>query len=432
MPDQPPNNPVANQPDAPKQNRSLKGPRRWPWVVLVLILLVGAGIVYLRQRSPKEQPAARGRPGGGQPPLMVSTATAQKGDIGVYVNALGVVTPVNTVSVKSRVDGQLVKVHYVEGQIIHQGDPLLEIDPAPFQAALTQAEGQLARDTALLENARLDLDRYKEALSKNAIPKQQLDTQVSVVHQYEGAVRLDQGQIDNARVQLAYSYIKAPITGRVGLRLVDAGNIVHANDTGPLVTITQVEPITVIFSVAEDYLPQIQVQLRQGKQLTVDALDRAQQIRIGTGTLQTLDNQIDTTTGTIKLKAQFPNEDLALFPNQFVNARLLVDTHHGVTLVPNPAIQHNAQGAYAYLLKPDQTVAVQPVTVGTTDGTVSEVEGLDPGAIIVTDNFNRLVEGAKVIVRQAGGGGPKNRSGGRPPGKGEGRGATNDQPRNDE
>jgi multidrug efflux system membrane fusion protein len=294
-----------------------------------------------------------------------------------------------------------------------------------------QAEGQFARDTALLENARLDLERYKDALAKNAIPKQQLDTQVSTVHQYEGAVRLDQGQVDNAKVQLAYCHIKAPITGRVGLRLVDLGNIVHASDTTPLVTITQVEPITVVFSVAEDHLPQIQAQLRQGKRLVVDALDRAQQTRLATGALQTLDNQIDTTTGTIKLKAVFPNEDGSLFPNQFVNARLLVDTHHDVTLVLNTAIQRNAQGAFVYLLTPDQTVAVHPVTVGTTDGTISEVEGLEAGAVIITDNFNRLVEGAKVMVRPPAGSAPNKRSGGRPS-KGEGRGMTNDQSRNDQ
>jgi multidrug efflux system membrane fusion protein len=332
---------------------------------------------------------------------MISTATAQKGNIGVYVNALGLVTPVNTVAVRSRVDGQLLKVDYVEGQTVKQGDPLVEIDPAPFQAALAQAEGQLARDEALLENARLDLDRYKEALAKNAIARQQFETQRSTVHQYEGTVKLDQGQIDNARVQLAYCHIKAPITGRVGLRLVDAGNIVHANDTNPLVMLTQLEPITVVFSVAEDYLPQIQQQLRKGKRLVVDALDRAQQKELATGTLQTLDNQIDTTTGTIKLKAVFPNEDVSLFPNQFVNARLLVDTHQAVTLAPNPAIQRNAQGAFVYLLRPDKTVEVHPVKVGTTDGTVSEVEGLEPGAVIATDNFNRLTDGAKAAPRPA-------------------------------
>ena len=281
--------------------------------------VIGIFIPHMRDQ-PKEQAPRGGRPGGGPPPVVISAATAQKGDIGLYVGALGLVTPVNTVAVRTRVDGQLVKVHYREGQSVRQGDPLVEIDAAPFAAALVQAEGQFARDSALLENARLDLERYKEAFAKNAIPKQQLDTQVSTVHQFEGTVRLDQGQIDNAKVQLAYCHIAAPISGRVGLRLVDAGNIVHASDTNPIVVITQLEPITVIFSVAEDYLPQIQQQMRQGKELVVDAFDRAQQKKITTGTLQTLDNQIDTTTGTIKLKAVFPNEEDLLFPNQFVNA----------------------------------------------------------------------------------------------------------------
>jgi multidrug efflux system membrane fusion protein len=365
---------------------------------MVVILLAAAG-VFLFQHHTK--PPSTGKAPGGPPPLMISTATAQKGSIGVYVSALGLVTPVNTVAVRSRVDGQLLKVQYVEGQTVQQGDALVEIDAAPFQAVLVQAQGQLARDEALLENARLDLERYKEAFAKNAIPKQQLDTQVATVHQFEGAVKLDQGQLDNAKVQLAYCHIKAPITGRVGLRLLDAGNIVHASDTNPLVTLTQLEPITVVFSVAEDYLPQIQEQLRQGKRLVVDALDRAQQRELASGTLQTLDNQIDTTTGTVKLKAVFANKDVSLFPNQFVNARLLVDTHHDVMLAPNPAIQRNAQGPFVYLLKPDKTVAVHPVKVGTTDGNVSEVEGLEPGAVIATDNFNRLTDGAKVVPRPA-------------------------------
>ena len=279
---------------------------------------------------------------------MVSTATAQKGDIGIYVTALGVVTPLNTVSVNSRVQGQIMKVNYQEGQLVHAGDPLVEIDPGPYQAALTQAEGQLDRDRALLENARLDLERYQEAFASNAIPKQQLDTQVATVHQYEGTVKLDQGQLDNAKVQLAYCHITAPISGRVGLRLVDAGNIVQANSTSPLLVITQLQPITVIFNVAEDELPQIQKQLRQGKQLVVDAFDRAQQKKLATGTLETLDNQIDPTTGTVKLKAVFSNDDESLFPNQFVNARLLVDTLHDATLVSNTAIQRNAESAFVY------------------------------------------------------------------------------------
>ena len=340
----------------------------------------------------------------GPPPVSISPASARRSDIGVYVNALGVVTPVGTVAVKSRVDGQLMAVNYEEGQEVRKGDSLVEIDPAPYQAALTQAEGQLARDQALLENARLDLQRYTDALARNAIPKQQLDTQVATVHQYEGTVQLDQGQVDNAKVQLAYCHIAAPISGRVGLRLVDTGNIVHASDANALVVITQLKPITVIFNVAEDYLPQIQAQLKNGNPLAVEAYDRAQLAKIATGALLTLDNQIDTTTGTVKLKAQFENQDGALFPNQFVNARLLVDTKRNVVLLPNPAIQRNAQGAFVYLVKPDQTVAMQTITVGTTDGNESEVEGVEAAAVVASDNFTRLSDGAKIALRSQQGG----------------------------
>jgi len=281
------------------------------------------------------------------------------------------------------------------------------VDPRPFEAMLTQVEGQLARDQALLENAKLDLDRYQSAFAKNAIPKQQLDTQVATVHQYEGTVKLDQGQVDNARVQLLYCDITAPISGRVGLRLVDPGNIVHATDANPLAVITQLQPITIVFSVAEDYLPDIQQQLREGQKLTVEAYDRAQQHKLATGTLLTIDNQIDATTGTVKLKALFPNEDDALFPNQFVNARLLIKTEHDATLVPTTALQRNAQGPFVYVLQPDQTVAMKMLSVGASDGTVTAVEGLEPGAVIAADNFNRLQEGAKVVPRALGGNKPK-------------------------
>ena len=365
-------------------------------IMLAVLLAIGGIILFKHRQSPPSEEPKTASP---QPPLMISTATAQKGDIGSYVNALGVVTPLNTVSVRSRVDGQLMKVNYQEGHLVHAGDALVEIDPASFQATLLQAEGQFARDSALLENAHLDLDRYKEAFAKNAIPKQMLDTQVATVHQYEGTVKLDQGQVDNAKVQLAYCRITAPITGRVGLRLVDAGNIVHASDANPLAIITELQPVTVIFSVAEDFLPQIQHQLREGRRLTVDAFDRAQTKKLATGILETLDNQIDTTTGTVKLKAVFANDDESLFPNQFVNARLLVDTLKDITLVPNTVIQRNAQGAFVYWLKPDETLTMLHITVGTTDGNVSSVEGLEPGTTVAADNFTRLTDGAKVTVR---------------------------------
>ncbi len=394
--------------EPPTPSKSGTPPRKhiWPWVVAGLLVLLILWIAFGRRKQPQAENArGGGRGGAAQQAVVIDTATAQKGDIRVYISALGTVTPYYTVSNRTRVDGQIISVEYKEGKLVHKGDPLVEIDPAPFEAAVFQAQGQLARDNALLENARLDLDRYKEAFSKNAIPKQQLDTQGSVVHQYEGIVQLDQGQLTNAQVQLNYCHIQAPITGRVGLRLVDPGNIVHASDSSPIVIITQVQPITVIFSVAEDFLPQIQQQLKAGKKLEVDALDRSQLKKLATGVLETLDNQIDPTTGTLKLRAVFTNEDEVLFPNQFINARLLVDTHRGVTLLPNPVIQHNAQGAYVYVVQSsgtNQTVAIKTIEVVTTEGDSSEVKGIEPGEEVAAGNFNRLTDGGSVKVRAPG------------------------------
>ena len=379
--------------------------RRWLWIVAALaILLVVGGIFLLRHRARPEAQSTGRRGGSGPATIMVSPATAQTGDIGIYVNALGVVTPLNTVSVKSRVDGQLMKVNYQEGQLVHAGDLLVEIDPAPFQAALDQTVAKRNQDQASLNLQQVELKRETALVAAKIDSQDTYDQVAAQVKELEAAVKSDEAAVESARVQLAYCRIAAPISGRAGLRLVDAGNIVHASDTNPLLVITELQPIAVVFNVTEDDLPQIQKQLQAGNILTVDAFDRAQTKKIATGTLETIDNQIDPATGTVKFKAVFTNDDEALFPNQFINARLLVDTLRGATLVPNTVIQRNADSAFVYLLKPDQTgtnqtVAMQTITVGTTDGNVSAVEGIDPGAAMAADNFNKLTDGAKVTVR---------------------------------
>jgi multidrug efflux system membrane fusion protein len=369
--------------------------RRW-WVLVIVAAVILIVVVLWQRRGATPQAnsgAATTRA------VMVSTATAHQGDIGIYLNALGTVTPVYTVSVTSRVQGEITQVYYREGQMVQKGDPLVEIDPRPYQAALTQVEGQLAHDQAVLTEAKIDLERYQQAFNRNAIAKQQLDDQQQVVLQDEGTVKNDEGQLANAKVNLVYTHITAPIAGRVGLRLVDPGNIIQANSTTVLVVITQLQPITVIFSIAEDQLSPIQQQLRKGKKLPADAFDREESTKLASGSLLTLDNVIDTTTGTLKLKAIFDNKDNALFPSQFVNVRLLVDTQHNGTLIPTPAIQRNAQGAYVYVIKSDQTASLRTITAGTTDGTVTAVQGVEPQEVVAVNGFDKLLDGAKVTVR---------------------------------
>jgi multidrug efflux system membrane fusion protein len=377
---------------------SSQEPKRHGWVwALILIALAVGGVLYYQHRSSGDASKAKAAP----PPraVPVTTATAKKGDIGIYVEALGTVTPVYTVTVTGRVQGQIMNVYYKEGQMVKKDDPLLDIDPRPYQAALTQAEGQLAHDQALLAEAGIDLDRYKSAFSRNAIAQQQVYDQEQTVQQYQGTVKNDEGIVENAKVNLVYTHITSPIDGRVGLRLVDPGNIVQANSATPLVVVTQLQPITVIFSIAEDYLPQIQQQLRQGHTMAVSALDRTQEKEIATGSLLTIDNQIDTTTGTVKLKAIFSNLKSELFPNQFVNTRLLVETQHDATLVPSAAIQRNAQGSFVYVVKSDNTAQLRTIKPGVADGNTQAVQGVQPNEIVAVTGFDRLQDGAKVAVR---------------------------------
>jgi len=397
--EQRPDSGVSRESEQPTTQNSTNHKSRW-WIWLIAAAAVVVAVV-LRQRSGSDSAAKAGGDAASRP-VMVTTAVAHQGDIGIYLNALGTVTPVYTDMVTSRVQGEITQVYYREGQMVQKGDPLIEIDPRPYQAALTQAEGQLAHDQAVLKEAKIDLERYKQALDRNAIAKQQYDDQEQVVLQDEGTVKNDEGQLANAKVNLVYTHITAPIAGRVGLRLIDPGNIVQANSTTVLVVITQLQPITVIFSIAEDSLSQIQQQLRKGKKLTVDAFDREGSTKLASGALLTLDNVIDPTTGTLKLKAIFDNKDSALFPSQFVNVKLLVDTQHNATLIPAPAIQRNAQGAFVYVIKSDQTASMRMITPGTTDGSVTAVQGLEPQEVVAVNGFDKLLDGAKVTIRTPG------------------------------
>jgi multidrug efflux system membrane fusion protein len=370
----------------------------------LVVLAVGAYFYFSRATTQQQtatatsSPAATGRRGRtGVPPVVA--VKAFRGNISVYYTGLGAVTPIFTVTVKSRVDGQLMQVLYKEGQRVKEGDPLVEIDPRPYQAILTQYQGALLRDQASLQNAKVDLARYQQLIGRKAIPEQTVATQQALVAQDEGTVKADEGQIEAAKLNLAYCHITAPISGRVGLRLVDPGNYVAASAATPLAVITQEDPISVIFTLPEDQLSQVVQRFNHGARLTVDAYDREMNQKIATGTLSTIDNQIDQTTGTVKLRATFNNPGGRLFPNQFVNAKLLVQEKRGVVLLPNAAIQHNSQTTYVYLVKPDSTVTVRPIQMGSADADNTEItSGLQPNDVVVMTGVDKLQEGSKVQV----------------------------------
>ncbi|MBS1841706.1 MAG: MdtA/MuxA family multidrug efflux RND transporter periplasmic adaptor subunit [Acidobacteria bacterium] len=382
---------------------SAPGSRWWIWL-LVLAIAAGGFWWYRSSHSKSADSAAvpgssKGKgPGAGGYAVPVVVATAQSGDLPVFFNGLGSVTPLATVTVRSRVDGQLVNVAFKEGQFVKQGDLLAEIDPRPFQVQLEQAQGQLAKDQAGRRDAEVNFERFKLLFKEGVIPQQQLDTQQAQVGQFNGAITSDQAQIDNAKLQLTYCHITSPVGGRVGLRLVDPGNIIHAADTNGLVVITQIQPISVVFSLPQDQLPQVYDKLRRGIQLNVEAYDRDNTAKITSGKLLTIDNQIDPTTGTYKLKALFDNSDHALFPNQFVNVHLLVDTKKNLTLVPVPAIQRGPQGIYVYVVGQGNTVSIRPVNVAQTSGNTAGLSsGLQQGEVVVTDGQDKLQDGSKVV-----------------------------------
>jgi multidrug efflux system membrane fusion protein len=393
----------------PEQSPLTPPPRRsrgFVRIAVVVLVLGAAGLWwYLRPAGPTQGGAPGGRFGRGgaafmmDAPVPVRLAQARAQQIDVVLRALGTVTAYNTVTVRSRVDGELVRVAFQEGGYVNAGDLLAQIDPRPFQVALAQAQGTLQQNRAQLENARRDLQRYQTLYKQDSIARQQLDTQAALVDQYEGVVKSNQAAVDNAKLQLDYSRITAPLAGRTGLRQVDQGNLVSSGDANGLVVITQTDPISVLFTLPETQLPQVMAQVRAGRKLRVDAYDRADTQRIATGELETVDNQIDVTTGTVKLKAHFANPDNLLFPNQFVNARLLVQTRPDVTAIPSAAVQQGSAGAFVFIAKDDKTVEVRQVKLGpVNEDWVAVEQGVKPGEQVVVEGMDRLRAGAKVDV----------------------------------
>ena len=398
VPSSPPVFPDLDEPDH-RLSPPGRPPPRWRGALryLILLLLVTALVLWLVLRSGPQAPQTGRFQSGG--PMPVGTATVEKGDMPVMLSGLGTVTPLAVVTVKTQINGQLVEVAFKEGQMVNKGDFLAQIDPRPYQVALAQAEAQLAKDQAALKNAQVDLQRYKTLVSQNSIARQTLDTQAATVQQDMAVVQADQAQIDTQKLNLTYCRIVAPVTGRVGLRQVDPGNYVQTSDANGIVVVTQLQPISVIFTLPEDKIPVVAQHVRQGATLTATAFDRSGVTKLAVGRLETIDNQIDPTTGTVKLRATFDNVDHTLFPNQFVNVQLLVDTLHGADLLPNAAVQRGAPGTFVYVVKPDETVAAQPVTLGPGDDQRLVVtKGLQPGQRVVVDGADRLKDGAKVRV----------------------------------
>jgi multidrug efflux system membrane fusion protein len=388
--------PAVIGPDHQLPAHVAESPRRgWlPWLLLGAVVAVAVGgFLFARSRRAKSGPPP-------QPKAVVTVATARTGDIGVYLQAIGTVTAVHTASIMSQVTGTVVAVHYREGQDVAAGEALVDIDSRPYQAQLLQALGVLERDENVLAQSRMDLERYRAAWARNAIAKQQLDDQEKIVLQNEGTVKNDRGTVEYYRVQVAYCHITAPFAGRIGLRLVDPGNLVQGSGNVTLAVVTQMQPITVVFTISEDDLGAVRARLAEGAELPVDALDRTAQKKIASGTLLTVDNQIDTTTGTVKGRALFANADVALFPNQFVNTRLLVDTHRGVPLVPSASIQQNGQQSFVYVIE-DNVAHQRPVHAGVTDRGVTQVDGVGPGDVVASSGFDRLHDGAAVVVSSA-------------------------------
>jgi multidrug efflux system membrane fusion protein len=399
QPLKPPTEARVAQP-APAKPRSRKG---FILTMVIMLLLIGGVVWWTRQQTGQQQSGPPGGGRGGGAPMSIVAETVGKGDIGIQLNALGTVTSLATVTIRTQISGYLIKVVFKEGDEVKKGDLLAEIDSRPYEAALAQQQGQLARDEALLKGAQVDLARYQGLAAQNAVPRQQLDTQTALVAQDEGTVQADRAMVKAAEVNLAYTKIVSPLDGRVGLRLVDQGNYVTPGDANGLVVITQIAPISVLFTVPEDNLPAISKRLQAGATLPVTALDRSGGTKLAGGSLQTFDSQIDPTTGTIKLRANFANETKTLFPNQFVNVRLLLDTHKDAVTMSTAAIQRGVPGTFVYLANSDSTVSVRPVKLGVIDGDRVEVlSGLQVGDHVVIDGADKLREGAKVVVRSEG------------------------------